>query len=275
MTIGTVGCTFDCKYCFNAFIAKKDPAEAADSMFRLSARDVVRMALKLGCASIVFNVNEPIVSLHSLEAVAKEARAAGIPMGCLTNGYATEEAAEILGSVFSFLNIGLKGLSPRFGALYLGIPSIEPVLRTIRKLAPTNHLEITTPVIQGVNDHELEAMAAFIESVDPEIPWHVFRLLPEHEMKDRPYPGIREVNRLLETARQRLPYVYFHNFVGSEWVDTRCPGCGRVVMERFSLGCGGDKLSDFLCEGSSCPACGRSIRLLGERTPWNIREAAS
>lgn len=275
MTIGTAGCNFDCKYCLNAFIAKKNPAEAGDHMFHLSPRAVVRMALKLGCHSIVFNVNEPTVSLESLQAVAKEARLSGIPMGCLTNGYATEEATEILRSIFSFFNIGLKGLSDRFNAEYLGVPSAGPVLRAIRLLARTRHVEITTPVIQGGNDHELEAMAAFIASVDPEIPWHVFRLLPERDMKDRPYPGVQEINRLLEEAGTSLPYLYFHNFVGSEWVDTRCPGCGSVVIQRFSLGCGGDKLSGFLCNGPSCPSCGRSIRLHGHLTPWSLQEAAS
>lgn len=275
MTVGTAGCNFDCRYCCNSFIAKRKPAEVEKSMFPIGARDLVRMALKLGCHSIVFNVNEPVMSLQSLEAVASHACASGIPMGCLTNGYATEEATEILGSVFSFFNIGLKGLSPEFCSTYLGIPSAEPVVRTIRHLARSSHVEITTPVIPGGNDHELPEMAALIASIDPEIPWHVFRLLPERDMRETPYPSVREIDCLLEEARRSLPYLYFHNFVGSEWVDTQCPGCGRIVIERFSLGCGGDKLSDFLCDGASCPSCGTGIRLLGQRTAWNVREATS
>ncbi len=275
MTIGTAGCNFDCKYCINAFIAKKDPAEAQGNMFHLEADSLVRMALKLGCHNIVFNVNEPTVSLGSLQGVAKNAQAAGIPMGCLTNGYATEEGLDILSSIFSFFNIGLKGLSRTFNIDYLGIPSAEPVIRAIRRLAPTRHVEITTPVIQGVNDHELEEMARLIAGIDPEIPWHVFRLLPEREMKDIAYPGILKINRALDAARRFLPYVYFHNFVGSDWVNTRCPGCDNVIIERYSLGCGGDKLSDFLCEGAICPSCGKKIKLHGERTPWKVREAAS
>jgi len=191
------------------------------------------------------------------------------------NGYATEEATETLGSVFSFFNVGLKGLSRDFTTGYLGIPSSAPVLRSIGRLARMGHVEITTPVIQGVNDHELDEMADFIAAIDPEIPWHVFRLLPEREMKDRSYPEISEISRLLEKARKVLPYLYFHNFVGSQWVDTRCPGCGSVVIKRFSLGCGGDKLSDFRCDGASCPSCGSIIRLHGERTAWGAQEAAS
>ena len=63
--------------------------------------------------------------------------------------------------------------------------------------------------------------------------------------------------------RSRLDYVYFHNFVGSEWVNSACPACGRVVIERISLGCGGDKLDRFHCIDNRCPGCGYAIRMHG------------
>lgn len=275
MTIGTSSCNFRCRYCSNAFIAKRDPAEMGDELTELSPRELVRMAGKMGCHHIVFNVNEPAVSLPSLREVAREAEAAGIGMGCLTNGYTTPESTELLASIFSFFNVSLKGLSPEFNRQYIGIPSVEPVLRTIRQLAAVRHVELATPVIQGVNDRELEEMAGLIAAIDPEIPWHVFRLLPEDEMKDTPYPGIEAINLLLESARAKLANVYFHNFVGSRWVNTLCPSCGNLVIERFSLGCGGDKLQRFLCRDGTCPACGRAVRLLGGRVAWNDRRKAA
>lgn len=269
MTIGTSSCNFDCKYCSNAFIAKQDPAEMQQDMVDLSPRELVRTAQKLGCHSIVFNVNEPTVSLNSLQSVANEARAAGIPMGCLTNGYTTQESTELLASIFSFFNISLKGLSAEFNKEFIGIPSSGPILRTIKRLAEIRHVEVATPVIQGVNDQELDEIAGLIAGIDPEIPWHVFRLLPEHEMKDACYPNIEAINETLMSAREKLPYIYFHNFVGSDWVNTLCPACGATVVERFSLGCGGDKLQRFLCNDGQCPLCRREIRLLGNRVAWN------
>jgi pyruvate formate lyase activating enzyme len=262
LVIGTSGCNFNCKYCSNAFIAKEDPAGVQDTMEELSSAELVAMAKKLGCENTVFNVNEPTVSLPSLMDLAEEAQKAGMPMGCLTNAYTTEESTETLASVFSFFNIGLKGLSDGFNRECIGIPSVEPILRNIRRLATTSHVEVITPVIQGVNDNELDDMADFIAGIDNEIPWHVFRLLPEHRMKDARYPNIEAVNAALESARKRLPYIYFHNFVGSDWVDTLCPDCGAKVIERFSLGCGGDMLRQVLCEDGTCQECGREIRLL-------------
>ncbi len=265
LVIGTAGCNFDCKYCSNAFIAKGDPLRVRPTMVDFKPRQLVEMAGKLGCHNLVFNVNEPAMSIPTLLEVAEEARRAGLPMGCLTNAYTTEESTEILATIFSFFNIGLKGLSDGFNKEYIGIPSAAPILRNIKRLAATRHVELVTPVIQSVNDDELDEIADLIAGIDPEIPWHVFRLLPEHQMKDSRYPNIEVIDHTLASARRRLPYLYFHNFVGSEWVDTFCPKCGTMVLERFSLGCGGDMLRQSLCEDGRCPACGQAIRLLTEQ----------
>jgi pyruvate-formate lyase-activating enzyme len=230
------------------------------------------MARKLRCRSIVFNVNEPTVSLPSLVELAREAKTEGLPMGCLTNGYTTVEATEILASIFSFFNVSLKGISPSFNRSYIGIESPEPVLRNIRRLSRDRHVEISTPIIQEANDGEIDAMASLLADIDPEMPWHVFRLLPEDEMKDAEYPSIPAIDNALQSARKKLPYIYFHNFVGSEWVDTICPRCGRVVIERFSLGCGGDKLRRNLCRDGRCPYCGRSLKLLTEGSTRGTNE---
>lgn len=272
LTIGTTSCNFRCRYCSNAYIAKEDPEIQQDRMYHFTPHELVGMAQKHDCRSIIFNVNEPTVSIPSLLDVAHEAKAAAIPMGCLTNGYTTVESTELLASIFSFFNISLKGISARFNKTYIGIESSIPVLRNIRRLAQDRHVEITTPIIQEVNDNEIDAMADFIAGVEPEIPWHVLRLLPEDEMKDAEYPNIQAIVAALQSARERLPYVYFHNFVGSEWVNTLCPACRSTVIERFSLGCGGDKLKKLFCEDNKCPDCGRKIKVLSEKTCFENTE---
>lgn len=274
LAIGTAGCNFRCKYCSNAHVAKEDPEIQQDRMYHLSPRELVSMAQKANCRSIVFNVNEPTVSIPSLFDVAREAKKAAMPMGCLTNGYATMESIEALASIFSFFNISLKGISVPFNKAYIGIESSEPVLRNIRRLSQDRHVEVTTPVIEGANDMEIDAMAEFLAGIDPEIPWHVFRLLPEDEMKSAEYPNVQVIDRALRSARKRLRYVYFHNFVGSEWVNTACPDCGAIVIERFSLGCGGDKLNRLLCEDGRCPDCGGTIRLLNRKSCLENLEGA-
>ena len=275
LAIGTTSCNFRCRYCSNAYIAKEDPQAQQDRIYHLPPQELVKVAQKFGCRSIVFNVNEPTVSIPSLLEVSQEAKKAGIPMGCLTNGYMTEESTELLMSIFSFFNVSLKGLSPRFNRTCIGIASSRPVLRNIQRLARDRHVEVTTPIIQEGNDGEIDAIADFIAGVDPEIPWHAFRLLPEDEMKGVDYPSIEAIDEALQSARKKLAFVYFHNFVGSDWVDTACPTCGSIVVERFSMGCGGDKLKSISCREGRCPGCGQKIKILGEgRCPDAIEGAA-
>jgi len=274
LTVGTFGCNFRCSYCSNGFIAREDPSGFEDRMFRLTPEILVETTRKLGCDSIVFNVNEPTMSLPTLLEVSVEARKAGIPMGCLTNAYGTEESTELLGSIFSFINVGLKGFSDEVYRKYIGIRSMDPILRNVRRLAGMCRLEVVTPVIPGVNDFQLDAMAGFLGEIDCRIPWHVFRLLPEHEMKEAEYPSIDGINASLASARKELDHVYFHNFVGSEWVNTVCPACGALAIERFSLGCGGDRLHALHCKDGRCAACGGDIPLLTSAAQGGEREAA-
>lgn len=272
MVIGTTGCNFDCRYCSNSYIAKKDPGKQQEGMFEFTPEELVKMAQKQGCHNIIFNVNEPTVSLPSLIEVSKIAKKVNMPMGCLTNAYMTQEATNIIASIFSFINISLKGMSPAFYRDYIGISNGDPIFRNIRHLAVTNHVEITVPVIQTINDHELDEMANFLAEIDRDIPFHVFRLLPEYKMKDYEYPSIDRVNESLNLVRDKLNYVYFHNFVGSDWVNTICPDCGADVIERLSLGCGGDRLSKFSCLENKCQVCSREIKLHGKKINWIPQE---
>ncbi|SDU07077.1 radical SAM protein [Desulfobacula phenolica] len=269
MIIGTAGCNFRCRYCSNGFIACRNPADVQDVMYEFSPEKLVAMAQKLGCHNIVFNVNEPAVSLPSLLRVKAYAKKAGIPMGCLTNGYTTQESTRMMADIFSFVHVGLKGFSNAFYKKYVGVDSIEPILRNIKFFADRCHLEIASPVIEDVNDHELFDIATFIHDIHPHIPWHVFRLLPEHNMKGSVYPNIERMNQALESSRNLLPYVYFHNFVGSDWVNTLCPNCGATVIKRFSLGCSGDQLDEFLAPDNTCINCCTKIAMLGTKVAWD------
>jgi len=177
-----------------------------------------------------------------------------------------------MAEIFSFVHVGLKGFSDQFYKEYVGIKSIAPILRNIEMFAELCHLEIASPVIEDVNDHELFDIAKFISDINPDIPWHVFRLLPEHNMQESVYPNIERMNQALETSRKLLPYIYFHNFVGSDWVNTLCPECSAVAIKRFSLGCSGDRLDKFLAPGNKCPECGTKLAMLGSKVAWNARQ---
>lgn len=267
LVIGSMGCNFDCQYCSNSYIAKAHPAEV--STYELLPKQIIAKTRQTGCHSIVFGVNEPTVSWPSLLELAAEAHKCGILMGCLTNGYMTPEIAREMGLRFDFVNVSLKGMSDEFYRQYVHVPSVVPVLRNLEILAGLTHTEVTTPVIQTVNDEDIPAMAEYLAGIDPQIPWHVFRLLPEYNMKSFSYPDINQVNELVQEARSKLDYIYFGNFVGSDWVSTFCPACGEKVIERVSAGGCGAKIINYNLMQNKCPVCGQEIKLYGKRTDWD------
>lgn len=267
LVIGSSSCNFDCSYCSNSYIARESPSKLY--LFHIEPKQMIKRVRQTGCHNIVFALNEPVVSLQSLQELGEEAEKAGISLGCMTNGYMTPESAELISGICSFINISLKSISSHFYQKHTGIRTIEPILRNIKFLAAENHIEITTPIIQSLNDHEIDGIAAFIYSIDPQIPWHVFRLLPEYKMQEYKPPSIKEINIKLKEARKLLPYIYFGNFVGSEWVCTVCPSCGKNVIERINLGGCGGKIVRYLLDDKKCPDCGQVIPIYGKRLDWN------
>ena len=266
LMVGTTGCNLNCDYCINSYVAKADPEEVY--LFDLEPEKVVETAVDSGCHNIVFSINEVLVAIPTIIKVAKEASKKGLPMGCLTNGYMTKEVLEIICENFSFINVSLKSMSDNFYKRYTGVESVQPVLDSIKALGKRVHLEVATPIVQGINDTEIMEMSEFIASINDEIPWHVYRTLPHYKMEDEEYPDIGEINSRLDNARNNLKHIYFSNFVGSEWVTTICPKCNSEVIERLTLGACGGKLLEYHLDGNKCTKCGYSLNILGEYIPW-------
>lgn len=261
MYIGSFGCNLDCHYCINAYVAKGNPEDIYPMI--IPAEKIVEKTKQSECDTIVFGVNEVTVSLPSALRIAKEAKAEGIPVGCMTNAYMTEEAMESMIENMEFFNISLKSLRSSFYQKYAEVDKVEPVLRNIENIAKNRHVEITTPIVETVNDDEIMEIAAYIRGINPEIPWHVFRLLPQYKMENIENPDIEKISELLKKARNILPNIYFANFIGSEWVSTRCSSCGYNVIERITLGSCGAKLMNCELKNDSCPNCGKHIPIYG------------
>lgn len=272
--LGGAGCNFDCQYCSNAYVARSEPEPLL--IYEVTPERLVALARQDGCHNIAFAVNEPTVAWPTLREVARAAGAAGMPFGVLTNGYMQPEIAEEMGTLCAFVNVSLKGFQDDFYRAYVGLGGVEVVLRNIERLRAHTHIEISTPIIQGINDGDIPAIAAFIASVDRHIAWHVLRLLPEYKMADYERPPIEEVHQALEAQRERLPFIYFGNFVGSRWVSTLCPHCGGMAIERLNIGgCVTKPLSYRLREGYHCTHCNEPLPVAGAPVTWNSEDGRS
>jgi len=120
-------------------------------------------------------------------------------------------------------------------------------------------VEVTNLVIPNWNDGE-EDVRAFVDwaaAVDPGMPVHFSRYHPDYKLTEPPTPA-ETLSRAYEVAREKLRYVYLGNIQSGEGENTRCPGCGEVVVERR-----GFTVSRLSVRGGSCELCGAAVDILG------------
>src|SRR5476649_1517499 len=149
LTFGMLGCDLHCGYCQNWVTSQmlRDPAAIAAPML-VEPADLVRDALRLGARAIVSTYNEPLITSEWAVAVFKEAKAAGLVTGYVSNGNGTPEVLEYLRPWVDLYKVDLKSFDDRHYRQLGG--RLEPILDTIRRLHAMGFwVEIVTLLIPG------------------------------------------------------------------------------------------------------------------------------
>jgi pyruvate formate lyase activating enzyme len=267
-SIATAGCPFHCRFCQNWQIAQ-GPRLGLDLPARhLGPGDVVADAIAAGADAVAYTYVEPTVFLEYALDTGRLARAAGLLNLFITDGYATPEAVDLLGTVIDAANVDLKSFDDAFYRTLCGA-RLSHVLEAIVAMRRAGiWLEITTLVIPGRNDDpgELRAIADWIvRELGPETPWHVSRFFPAFRMLDVPSTPPETLRSAARIGREAgLVHVYVGNSPELGLEDTHCPGCGRLLIARR-----GYRVTSHLAPDGTCPECGRALagRALGGRTP--------
>ena len=265
-SIATVGCNFRCLFCQNADISQM-PHDAGRVVGRpLPPAAVVDGALDAGCRSISFTYTEPTIFYEYARDCARLATKAGLKNVFVTNGYMTAQMLADIDGDLHAANVDLKSFSDDFYRRMAGA-RLKPVLDSIRRMWEMGvWLEVTTLLIPGENDspEELRALAAFLVSVSPDIPWHVSRFHPTYRLMDVPPTPVESVETALKIGREEgVRYLYGGNIPGHSSESTVCPECGESVIRRQ-----GFALRDNRARAGECPSCSRPIAgLLSTESP--------
>jgi pyruvate formate lyase activating enzyme len=259
-SFGMLGCDLHCSYCQNWVTSQalRDPA-AQSLPLGVTPEDLVRDALRQGAKVLVSTYNEPLITSEWAVAVFKEARAAGLRTGFVSNGNGTPEVLEFLRPWIDLYKVDLKSFDDHHYRQLGG--RIQPILETIRRLHEMGvWMEIVTLTIQGFNDSddEMKGMAEFLASVSPDIPWHITAFHKDYKMTDPENTAPETLMRIAEFGKQAgLRYVYAGNLPGrvGDLENTRCPNCHGLLIERYGYLVRKYHLTPTGC----CPSCGVKI----------------
>ncbi len=257
LSFGTAGCNLGCRFCQNWDISKaREFDRLADEA---SPESIAAAARRLGCRSVAFTYNDPVIFGEYAIDVARACRAAGVATVAVTAGYMTPESRAEFYQPMDAANVDLKGFTEEFYHRQC-YGQLGPVLDTLKFLRHETSvwLEVTTLLIPGENDSETELERAadwFAANLGPDVPWHFTAFHPDYKMRDKPNTPPATLTHARAIARARgLRYVYTGNVHDREGSSTWCPGCGERLIERdwYVLG-------DWKLKRNRCAVCGDKI----------------
>jgi pyruvate formate lyase activating enzyme len=259
LSFGTAGCNLACKFCQNWDISKSRETDTlADAA---SPELLARSAAALGCRSVAFTYNDPVIFHEYAIDVAQACHELGIKSVAVTAGYMCAEPRREFYRHMDAANVDLKGFSERFYKYITG-GHLQPVLDTLRYLKHETDVwfEITTLLIPGENDsvEELEAMSRWImDNLGPDVPLHFTAFHPDWRMLDKERTPPATLTRAREIALGNgLRYVYTGNVHDVAGGTTKCSQCGErlivrdwYVLKEWRL----DSAGNCLNCGAACP----------------------
>ena len=255
LSVGTLGCNMRCIGCQNWEIAHADLDTYRWNLQRITASELVALAKRVS-DGLAWTYNEPTVWAEYVYDGACLAKEEGLYTVVATNGYYSIQTFKLWEPVVDVFRIDLKGFTDETYEKFAPGVKASVILGNIeRAVSCRKHVEIVTNVMPGVNDGDLEAIADFIKSLNPEIPWHLTRFFPQFKMQNVPPTPVSLLTRARQMALEKgLKYVYLGNVNLPGMENTVCPRCGNLLIERKGL----FTVENYVEQGS-CPRCGNKI----------------
>ena len=150
-SFGTAGCNLTCKFCQNYDISK---AREIDRLNQDATPTMIADAARqLGCRSVAFTYNDPVIFLEYAVDTARACHEAGLKTVAVTAGYITPEARGEFYADIDAANVDLKGFTEPFYRNLCG-GRLADVLDTLVWLRRNTNVwfEVTTLLIPGEND---------------------------------------------------------------------------------------------------------------------------
>ena len=282
LSFGTAGCNLACQFCQNWDISK---SRQIDTLADAASPDVIAHAAEaLGCASVAFTYNDPVIFLEYAVDVAQACHQRGIRTVAVTAG---EICAEPRAEFFRHMdaaNVDLKAFTERFYRKVCG-GELQPVLDTLRYLKHETDVwfELTTLLIPGENDsdEELDAMTRWVvEHLGPDVPMHFTAFHPDWKMLDKPPTPPATLSRARRIAQTNgVRYAYTGNIHDEDGGSTYCHHCGqRLIGRDWFVLTEWNLTADGHCTRCNTPCPGRFQAAPGRwgsrRVPVRLRDFA-
>jgi pyruvate formate lyase activating enzyme len=272
LSFGTAGCNLTCRFCQNWDISKSQELDIL--MDSASPEVIARAAKKLGCPSVAFTYNDPVIFLEYAIDIARACRELGVNTVAVTAGFICSEPRREFFKHMDAANVDLKAFTERFYEEVCGA-TLHDVLDTLVYLKHETAVwfELTTLLIPGENDSraEIDEMTRWVvKELGPDVPMHFTAFHPDYKMMDTPHTPPATLTQAREVALANgVHYAYTGNVHDESGSSTYCTGCGEQVIGRDWYVLTAWKLD----EHGRCRACGTACPGVFDGRPgdWGAR----
>ncbi len=259
-SLGGWGCNFHCLHCQNWEISCVDIPDTSHGSRFVAPQTAIDMALDHNCRGIAWTYNEPTMWFEYTLESAKLAKEAGLYSVYVTNGYATEEALDLLGPYLTAWRVDIKGFNDGFYKKLAKINHWRGILDVAKRAKEKwgMHVEVITNIIPGMNDdnEQLCSIAGWIASNLGELtPWHVTRFYPQHNFIDAQPTPVETIEKAVDLGKKSgLKFIYAGNLPGHSSENTECYNCHNLIVRRQ-----GYRAEVLGLNGSQCKFCGAEL----------------
>ena len=258
LSFGTAGCNLACKFCQNWDISK---SRAMDRLMDQATPEMIAAAaLRLGCKSVAFTYNDPVIFAEYAMEIADACHARGVQTVAVTAGYMHDAPRRAFYEKMDAANVDLKAFTDDFYYRVCG-GRLQPVLDTLEYLVKETRVwvEITSLLIPGKNDSDEELRAEckwIMQHLGPDVPLHFTAYHPDWKMTEiGPTPPATLTCARAIGQLAGLHYVYTGNVHDEEGGTTYCPSCENAVVVRDWY----DIRSYRLNDAGACNFCGSQL----------------
>ena len=271
-SFGNAGCNLSCKFCQNWDISKsRENDTLADNA---SPLEIANTAHELGCRSVAFTYNDPVIFHEYAIDVAKACHQQNIKTVAVTAGYICPEPRKEFFQHMDAANVDLKAFTDDFYQHMTG-SHLQPVLDTLIYLKQHTNVwvELTTLLIPGKNDskEEIDAMTKWVvKNLGADVPMHFTAYHPAFKILDIPSTPGETLTQARDIAQKNgVRYAYTGNVHDKKGESTYCHHCSQILIGRNWY-----ELSEWnLSDEGKCINCGSVCSGIFESSPgtWGAK----
>lgn len=254
LSFGTLGCNMGCQFCQNWHISKSK--EDPKKLNFTEPQKVAEIAQKLGCKSVAFTYNDPVIFFEYAIDTAKICHEMGIKTVAVTAGYISPEPRKEFFSHMDAVNVDLKAFNEEFYKKNC-LAKLTPILETIKYIKHETNcwMELTTLLIEGENDSNEEIKKEcdwIVENLGVNVPLHFSAFHPAYKFMDKKPTRLTTLLRAYGIAKNAgIKYIYTGNTIDLETSATYCHSCKKPIIKRD-----GFTILENNMEYTNCKFCG-------------------